>query len=742
MSRIKTIFEKIRRHVFFKISFSIFIIIFVIGSFTSFFVFFYVNRFFFEIKEKNIAKIAKIRQNQTKKIFDRLFHLTQIISKKQEVIDFFYLLKNKDKKINIQFFRPLDDLFAEYKKNYYIQNFYLLDKEGKVIFSTDKKIIGKKFLYYFDHLKIESIKEYIQIVLNEKKSYSYLFFNKVYDKKENSLGFLVIDFDRKEIEKNFNELLADNLEEKFILFDNQGNILYLKNFDIADFVLLKNFSSFSFSKKFDDEKNFFIKVKNNFFGAGKVEGYPYYFFFKENFDDIKIFFNYSLLSSLFIFFAANSAIFICFYSLRRFFSPFSKIHQFALNLKKGDFKKRLVINRNDEWGDLSKTLNKMAESLEKFYQNLDKKVKEKTRDLEKFKLAVDNASDQIVITDKEGKIIFANKATTEITGFSVDEIIGKKAGGKELWGGLMDKKFYEKFWYRIKIQKKSFKGQFENKRKNGERYIAEAHVSPILDERGEVVFFVGIEQDVTREKKIDQMKTEFISLASHQLKTPLSAVRWFLEMLINKEVGELNEKQLEFLKNIQELNLNMISLVNSLLNISRIELGRIIIDPEPTDLKELIENTVREIYPKLKEKEQEIIIDFDPRVKIINVDRRMIREVFLNLISNSIKYSPAKSKIFLSFSIVDDKILFKIKDQGIGIPKNEQHRIFSRFFRGSNAIKKVVEGNGLGLYLVKSIIESSGGKIWFESEEGKGTTFYFTLPLKGMKRKKGEVYLS
>lgn len=367
-------------------------------------------------------------------------------------------------------------------------------------------------------------------------------------------------------------------------------------------------------------------------------------------------------------------------------------------------------------------------------------LREKMEDLQKFHLAVDNASDDIIITDSEGIVLYTNPSSEKVTGYSCDEAFGKKAGS--LWGGLMDKKFYQEMWKTIKVDKKPFSGEINNKRKNGEKYVAEIQISPILGKDNNVKFFVGIERDITKAKEVDRMKTEFISLASHQLRTPLSSMKWFAEMLINGDAGKLNQKQDEYIKDIYKSNERMIALVGSLLNISRIESGRIIIDPKSTNLEELVNDVAKEIKNAIDTKQQKLIINVDPRLPKINVDFKLIREVYKNLLANAVKYTPTKGAISITLSKKEADILSEISDNGYGIPISEQNKIFEKFYRGTNILKFETDGTGLGLYLAKAIVDSSGGKIWFKSIEGKGTTFTFSLPLGGSKPKAGEVSIS
>lgn len=244
-------------------------------------------------------------------------------------------------------------------------------------------------------------------------------------------------------------------------------------------------------------------------------------------------------------------------------------------------------------------------------------------------------------------------------------------------------------------------------------------------------------------KTIDQlattnrMKTEFVSIASHQLRTPLSVIKWYVEFLTKKNLqANLTQEQKRYIQIIGESNQRMIRLVNDLLDISRIESGKIQIHPQPTNIIELTQNIIQENQPLAEQKNIKIIFKYDPGLPLLYVDPKRISMVIENLISNAIKYMKDNindALISIDLSQDGNKFLFSITDNGVGIPEKDQKKIFKKFFRADNTMKLKTSGTGLGLFIAKAIIESHKGKMWFVSKEGGGTTFYFELSIKRSK---------
>jgi len=393
-----------------------------------------------------------------------------------------------------------------------------------------------------------------------------------------------------------------------------------------------------------------------------------------------------------------------------------------------------------------KDLGEDIEQTKQVYNSLQDKVKILFDDLvrdklnlelqmiesKKFRLAVDNASDTIIITDPDGIIVFANKATEGVTGYQIPEILGKKAGGRDLWGNHMKPEFYQKMWETIKVGKQTFRGEINNKRKNGEDYAAEINIAPILDDNGEILFFVSIERDITKEKEMEKMKNEFISLVSHQLRTPLTGIRWFVELLMRNKEKNLTPQQLDFLEQISGSNQRMIKLVNDILDISHIETGRKF---EIIKTNFLFNQLISEILTEnisLIETKQLKIVNQIPKTLSIYADYVKIKQVMQNLISNATKYTPAGKTITLAVSEKNNQdAIIMVKDEGIGIPAYQKEKLFEKFFRADNASTQDPNGSGLGLYIARELVRAHGGEMWFDTEENKGTTFYFKVALKG-----------
>lgn len=481
----------------------------------------------------------------------------------------------------------------------------------------------------------------------------------------------------------------------------------------------------------------------------------------------------------YLLFLLSAAGFFFFHSITNLtvIKPLKQASQAAKDIAAGDFKRRIDIVRSDEVGDFSQAFNQMAAEFQVLYQQMEKRVKDKTaeleanqeaikakqRDLENQKRAALNIledvaeeksknlaekenlnrilqsiGDGVMAVDSERRIIIFNRVAEIISGFMAGEVFGKDY--REVF-----RLVYERDGTTNDIIERVFKsGRIEELtdhtllfQKSGNKLPVADSVAPIIDHAGRTSGCIMVFRDVTREREIDRQKSEFVSVASHQLRTPLTSIKWFLEMMLDGDVGKVSKEQAELLNQVSQSTERMIDLVNKLLNISRIESGRVRVDPKPTDLNQLWDNVIFELTPLVKERSLEFKAK-KPSLPPINTDAKLLREVMTNLLSNAIKYTPLKGKVALAAKAGAEEIEFSISDSGIGIPAKEQGKIFHKFFRAENAVVRETEGTGMGLYVCKSVVELLGGRIWFKSVENKGTTFYFTLPLKGSIMKEGD----
>lgn len=413
-----------------------------------------------------------------------------------------------------------------------------------------------------------------------------------------------------------------------------------------------------------------------------------------------------------------------------------RVREGAERVASGDFSGSIDITSHDELGQLARSFNSMAERLRESYSRL---ARERQRD----ETLLESMSDGLIAIDSQGNIALINSKAAEMFDINVRSTLMGRPLDEELVVYAKDDKPLADDYHPARAALdtgKHVSDTFTFHKGDGQKIIISITMSPVLFE-GKADGVIMVIRDVTREVQVDRMKTEFISLASHQLRTPLSAIKWFSEMLLNGDAGELNPEQKDFAKNVSDSTDRMIQLVNSLLNISRIESGRIIIDPKPTDLHELVSGIVSDLQAKTKERQQNLAVSVHAELPKVNLDARLIGQVYMNLLTNAIKYTPKGGDISVFVSRKGDQLVSQVTDNGYGIPKAEQPKMFQKFFRAENVAKVETDGTGLGLYLIKAIVESSGGKIWFKSDEGKGTTFWFSLPMSGMKPKEGEVTL-
>jgi len=418
----------------------------------------------------------------------------------------------------------------------------------------------------------------------------------------------------------------------------------------------------------------------------------------------------------------------------RMTGPISELEEGTRIIGRGNLDYRMRIETGDEIESLANEFNKMTEKLKESMEKLEEakigleiRVKERTQELEEEKnktlAIITNFSDGLLVFDKENNLLLINPKAEISFEIKAKEIIGKSIS--ELTKIPTLKSLIDLLGEEIK---KIFRKEFQLK----ENLILELTTTPLMREKKKIGTLV-ILHDVTREKIIERLKTEFVSLSAHQLRTPLSAIKWTLRMLLDGDVGEITKEQKDLLEKTYRSNERMINLINDLLNVARIEEGRYVYRPIFADIEKIIQSVIDSFKTEIEIKN--IKFKFNkPIEKLpeILMDVEKMKLVIENLLDNAIRYTLSGGEVTVSITRGIKEAEFKVQDSGVGIPEDQQKRIFSKFFRGANIMRMETEGTGLGLFITKNIIEAHGGKIWFESKEGKGTTFYFTLPIRGV----------
>jgi len=336
-------------------------------------------------------------------------------------------------------------------------------------------------------------------------------------------------------------------------------------------------------------------------------------------------------------------------------------------------------------------------------------------------------------------IILLNAAGERITGFLQEELLGKSV--ESTLQILNDKKVMisreESPIAKVLTDGKPiFMNNVFLKRHDGVLFPARFNVAATHDAMDKIIGAIVVFNDITHDLEVERMKQELISIATHELRTPITGIKGYLEMILDGDTGGVNKETKEVLDEMSAINGRIADLVDDLLNIGRIEQGRIEIKPKPTNLIVLIYNCIKELSVQAKEKNLELIFNPPTDIPQILADPDRTKQILVNLIGNAIKYTPEgkKSKVedWNEIEITLDKkgkdIVCHVKDHGLGISKEGQKQLFQKFSRVKTDQTRMITGTGLGLWITKQIVEMMSGKIWVESVEGKGSTFSFTLP--------------
>jgi len=341
-------------------------------------------------------------------------------------------------------------------------------------------------------------------------------------------------------------------------------------------------------------------------------------------------------------------------------------------------------------------------------------LQQREEEISKNLAILSSIADGVVVCDRLGRIRLINPAASEMLGMSAAALMGRTMS--ELPGVPVD-------MHRAQpdgIQQLQV----------GERSL-HAHFAPVCAAAGDWLGGVVIYHDISREALADRLKTEFIATASHELRTPLTSIRGYVDLLLLGTLGPLSQPQGDFLKVVKNNVARLVELIDDLLDVSEAEGGEIRLRREPVNVAEVLYEVGESLYSQFTERSISLAIDVQEKLPPLMADRKRLRQIAVNLVGNACKYTTTGGHVDVLLRNGGDRLRVDVRDTGVGITESARPHIFTPFYRADNPLRDEVGGTGLGLSITKKLVELHGGEIWFETSEGQGTTFSFTLPIDG-----------
>lgn len=444
-------------------------------------------------------------------------------------------------------------------------------------------------------------------------------------------------------------------------------------------------------------------------------------------------------------------------------NPIKKLSTTMNEIRKGNFYVKLdkkSDSSNNELDQLTNGFDKLLQYVQSTQENLQGLVKVQTRkledsnkallenmnlikkqqeDLSNFKEALDKSAN-VLITDISGTIVYVNDDFCKVSKFSREELLGENP--RIVNSYYHNKEFFKNMWETI-LEGKTWKGDIKNKAKDGSYYWSKATISPLLGDNGEPEQFIAIHTDITNQKILEEklsealknvqeselQKEEFSSMMTHELNTPLVPIKGYCEMIKDTDTfGPLNNDQLDFINKIDSNATLLERLISDLLDVQKLDMKKMSFLITEFNLGGFMDELKENNMHLMKNKKINFTLKY-PKNLNLNTDKQRLRQILDNLIRNSVDFVPIKDgMISVEVKIKEKNIIFSVQDNGPGIPKDKQSHIFKKFYQIDTSATRKHGGTGLGLVICKGIVEGLEGKIWLESEPGKGTTFFIYLP--------------
>lgn len=408
-----------------------------------------------------------------------------------------------------------------------------------------------------------------------------------------------------------------------------------------------------------------------------------------------------------------------FFSLK----PLKDLINACENLSNGNFNQRVDIKSGDEFEGVGKSFNLLADKISQTFQNLETEKEIAVDENSKLNEVLSSIVDGIIAVDFNKNIILSNKSAEKITGFTQAELAGRQISQAVHLFTDADEILPKTYCQPPFNQIARLVG------KNGKESKVSLSTSQLSGSVQTNISCILILHDLVKEEELEKMKLDFVSMASHELRTPLTSIIGYLSVFINENTQKVDQEALALLEKSLSSARQLLTLVQNLLNVNKIEREQMSVSSEVLDFLPIIVKAVEDA--KTQAIQKNLVLNFDPPVQLPKVlaDPIRISEVISNLLNNAINYTNAGGKIEVFVETSPNEVTTIVSDNGIGIPKDAFPHLFNKFFRVSNQTQQANKGTGLGLYISKSIVEKLGGRIWVESEVGKGSKFCFTIPI-------------
>jgi len=411
--------------------------------------------------------------------------------------------------------------------------------------------------------------------------------------------------------------------------------------------------------------------------------------------------------------------------------PIEALHTAALEFGKGNLAYRADVTTRDEIGDLARSFNATAEALQKTVASLKNEEQITSAERNKLRLVLAGVTNAVVAVDTSRNVILFNKAAEALTGYSMREVLGKPVQGMiKLFSDDLEITVDQYCPVKSDLEGPVFrKNNLKFLGRNGKEYMVNLVSGRIHEGENINLGCILTFQDITREFAMEKTKREFVSIAAHQLRTPLAGLSWISEVLLSGTKGTLNVAQKELVEKSVGAVHRMIELVNDLLDVSRIEEGRFGVRPSRQSIYPMLTRVLDALQKEAKIKHVTLTSKLQEGLPELSIDANKLEFVFSNVVDNAIKYTPTGGSVVVCAERKGNEVVVSVTDTGIGISEPDADRVFTKFFRSREAISYFTDGSGLGLYVAKNIVDQHGGTIRFESKKGRGTTFSVSLPL-------------